>query len=165
MRPSEQYLTRQIEAIVNRVMADRASLVKNGHTWGQWFGKVFTVDRIILIAVAVFSFAFNFGGQINDARRELKTAASQATTASQTAANAAAKSEDAALKSQAATAQMLQMRQELTTAIEELKQQKAVTANLGDRVSLNVTRNEFRAALTQQVLPRLERIEKKVEAK
>lgn len=173
LRPSEEALTErlapivaaEVDRVVNHVMADRASLKKNGHTWPQWFGKVLTVDRLILVAVAVFSFVFNFGGQISDARRELKTAAQQATTASQVAAVAASKSEDAAQKSQDATAEMLKMRTELTDVIAAMKKQQAVSDGLNERISLNVSRNEFRAALTQQVLPRLERIEKKVEAK
>lgn len=165
VRPSEEALTRRIESAVQHVMADRSSLKKNGHTWPQWFGKVLTVDRIILVLIAVGSFVFSAGGQINQARRELRSAADQATAASGTAAVAAAKSEDAAVKSQAATNQMLQMRQELTSVIDAMKKQQAISDDLNARVALSVTRTEFRAALNQQVLPRLERIEQKVEAK
>jgi hypothetical protein len=147
----------EIGEIFAHTLADRSSLKKNGHTWREWVVKVFTPERLVLIFVAIISMAYSFGGDIRAARTQLTTAAAKADVAS-------TKAELAAAKSEAAAVTNVELQQQLQGVIHTLQEQKAqqatFNAQINDRVALAVTRAEFRSAVTQQILPRLERIEK-----
>jgi molecular chaperone DnaK (HSP70) len=96
---------------------------------------------------------FTFGGDIRDARRDLKTSVDQAMQASQ-------KADVATKQAESAMAELLMARDELRQVLDATTKQQAFNADVTDRVSRSVTRSEFKSAIEQRVLPRLERIEK-----
>jgi hypothetical protein len=148
---TEQQLaeTVSLRAAIRHELKGHASLKKNGETWWQYAGKIITPERVILVVIAVFT----FGGDIRDARRDLKTSVDQAMQASQ-------KADVATKQAESAMAELLMARDELRQVLDATTKQQAFNADVTDRVSRSVTRSEFKSAIEQRVLPRLERIEK-----
>lgn len=155
-RFTDEDLTR-FGAIVDRKLGERLSLKKNGHTWGQYFEKSLTPERIFHLFAWVIVLAFTFGGNIRDAKQQLADAAAKADAAS-------AKSEAAAIKADTAAKTIDQIRLDLSNAVNTIEEQKAAQiafrAQVKDQLSTAVTRSEFRSVVTQEILPKLERIEK-----
>lgn len=126
-------------------LSDRFSLKKNGETWGEWLGRNVTLERAIMVFVAVLVSAFTFGGQLRDAKEQLKRAADQAAAASEKADLAADKSASAARKAEAAAL----TNGDLQTQITALQQQITERAHQQE-----LFRSEVRAKLQKlEVMP------------
>ncbi len=143
-----------IESVVREAVRhefEARGLRKNGETWKAYVTRQVTPERICLVALLLF----NFGGAAHDAQQQLKVSTEQAQAASANAASASEKADRAAVSLEAT-------RQQLDRMTADLKQQAEANRDLKDRVAMSVTRAEFTAALAQQVLPRLERIERRL---
>lgn len=143
----EQYL----EEIVREQESQkhRGSLRKNGESWKAYLGKVFTVDRILLLIVLIYQ----FGGQVQSFKTEqANVVQSQATIAKQ----------HEAVLQQMRTASELQEEtgQVVLELMSETDRLSKVSRTLEDRMNRTVTRAEFQSAIQQRLIPRLERIEK-----
>lgn len=143
----EQYLEHiqsEQEAIKHR-----GSLLKNGDSWKDYLGKVFTVDRILLLILLIYQ----FGGQVATFNRERSDVLqSQASLTKQ---------HDTVLQ-QMKAAQELQSDtgEAVLTLYRETDRLAKVSRQLEDRMNRTVTRSEFQSTVQQRLLPRLERIEK-----
>lgn len=134
---------------------DRMSFRKNGHTWLEWSTKVFTPERLIWAAFVSAGFLFGLGGQVRDFSESIA---------------AFKKTEPQLVQQQQVlegqieqTAKLLQQQQEVMMRVTDQlgnTPTKQEVADLNDRIRLSVTRQEFKAALEQQILPRLTRIER-----
>lgn len=132
-----------------REMHTFKSLRKNGDTWPGWFNKIFTVDRVVGAVILVFVFggrveryATDFTTTTEDVK-SLKTAQSQ-------------------LATDIAQFRGLITKYEDLFRTEQTHATKTDVNALSDRVSLTVTRQEYQAVIRQQILPRLDRIEKQL---
>ncbi len=148
----DHLLVEQLREIIRHELGDRASLKKNGHTWGQYLGKLVTPERVMLAILAVFS----FGGRV----QEMQAGVAEAVKV-------------------AAQAKEVQTRllKEISSLRDTVDEQKSVIADqqmshatksdvvaVSDRIRLNVTRREFEEAIYRGLVPRLDRIEQSVKA-
>ena len=143
-----------LESVIRQAVRhefEARGLRKNGETWATYVSRQITPERIGLVVLLLF----NFGGAARDAQQQLKVSTEQAAAASANAATASRTADRAA-------ASLEETRQQLDRMTTDLKQQAEANRDLKDRVALSVTRAEFSAALAQQVLPRLERIERRL---
>lgn len=145
-------LVEAIREVMRHELEDRASIKKNGHTWAQYLGKLITPERI---ALAVMT-AFTVGGYFTDAKRDLREATSQAKTATDLA-RTASKAADAASDT------LTQTRLDLAAVIADLHTQAGFNTDMSNKLAMSVTRFEFQSAIRQQIMPRLERIERRLD--
>jgi hypothetical protein len=130
-------------------LAHRQSLRKNGESWKAYLGKVFTVDRILLLIVLIYQ----LGGQVKSYTSQLE---------------GLVKREEAVLDQQrtlttqiAAQRGLVEEQGELVMGLmNETARLEQARRQLDDRISRTVTRQEFKAAIEERILPRLDRIEK-----
>ena len=69
---------------------------------------------------------------------------------------------DTAGKADDVTQQLAEVRAELAGVVKTLRDRGVMNEQLNNRIATAVTRAEFKTAVVQQILPRLERIEKKI---
>jgi hypothetical protein len=150
--PDHKHLT---AGDLRAILEDRASLKKNGHTWGQYLGKWVTPQNVLIVAMAVFT----VGGRV----QEVQTGVA--------AAIAAADAAMAATEAQEKLARELSAR---TQAVDE--QLDKIERNQGDYATKvdteavkklikdSVSRREWRELIDiqQQANQRLARIEKSI---
>lgn len=134
-----------------RVASHRNSLIKNGETWWQYIGKVFTVDRILLLIVLIYQ----IGGRVQYYTSRLDDVQKQQ--------ELVAKQHEAVVEQMRNT---LTLQQQLAEAVEIQKSETArlsqVSRQLNDRISLTVTRREFERALAERISQPLNRIERAI---
>ena len=159
---NQHELVAQIRTVVREENEYRSTLKKNGHSWRDYFWKLATPERIMLVVIAIFT----FGGRVRDAQVELKqastkaySAATMAAKASADAAQAPVAAADATAAARDATSHLVQIK---TSLDESIKKQNDFNSDISDRVRRNVTRSEFESALKQIILPRLDSIEAQV---
>jgi hypothetical protein len=156
---NRQTLEDRIAGVVKHVLEDQSSLKKNGHTWAEWLGKVVTPERVMLLGLTLFS----LGGRLSDAQRELAVATKQASDAIDTAAAASKQAMVAAQQVAATTQTLSEVRKDIDAITKALKSAEASRVEMGGRVQLAVTRGEFQRVVNQQLIPRLERIERRMD--
>jgi septal ring factor EnvC (AmiA/AmiB activator) len=150
--PLDSDLADQIRDLLRHELQAQQSYRKNGHTWGTYLTKLVTPERLMLAFLVVYQ----FGGQVQTIRQQLAyvTTRDREVTAQQ-----------AELTKQLQAYESLARAQE-ETVLELMSQTDALrttTAALDDRINRTMTRGEFNAALTQRVLPRLDRIERRLD--
>jgi septal ring factor EnvC (AmiA/AmiB activator) len=142
----------QIRELLRHELQAMVSLRKNGGTWGDYVTKIVTPERIMLVVLLVYQ----FGGQVQQIKQQLEyvTARDQEVTAQQEE-----------LTQQLAAARSLFTAQEETVLelMAHTDTLRTTTAGLDDRINRTVTRAEFKEALDQRILPRLERIERRMD--
>jgi hypothetical protein len=150
--PDHKHLT---AGDLRAILADRASLKKNGHTWAEYLGKWVTPQNLLIVVMAVFT----VGGRV----QEVQTGVA--------AAIAAADAAMAATEAQEKLARELSAR---TQAVDE--QLDKIERNQGDYATKvdteavkklikdSVSRREWRELIDiqQQANQRLARIEKSI---
>ncbi len=146
----------RLAQIVAEQIGKHFSVIKNGETWREYLGKVFSPQNLILITI----FVFNVGGAVRDYQAQLSGATNDVKALGQQV--AAAKEQIAALQNinvaQTDTLDRLILeRNELSS---QVKQFKEASLQFDDRLRRTVTRQDFDAALNLRVLPRLERMER-----
>lgn len=151
----------RIAEVVRLALGQHFSVKKNGDTWAQYLGKVVTPDRLLLAAVLVFQ----FGGQFQQARAQLDgLVTDRQDVATQLAgARELLEKQQAAQSQQAATLNLL--RSQTDALMAESEKFRVLSTRLADQVRGSVTRNEFNTTVQQQLLPRLERIERTIGSK
>lgn len=144
-----------LESVIRKAVRyefDSRGLRKNGETWKAYVARQITPERLGLLALLIF----NLGGGVRDAQEQLRRAAVQAQTAS-TKADTASQRADSTAQALDAT------RRQLDQMAADLKRQSDANRDVQDRIAMSVTRSEFASAIAQQVLPRLERIERRLD--
>jgi hypothetical protein len=130
------------------VQKQRGSLRKNGESWKVYLGKVFTIDRILLLTVLIYQ----FGGQVQSFKTEQANVVQSQTTI--------AKQHEAVLSQMRAASELQQdTGQVVLELMAETDRLSKVSRTLEDRMNRTVTRSEFQSAIQQRLIPRLERIE------
>jgi hypothetical protein len=148
-RMTEAEVKKAVREVVKYELDSRSKPFKNGEAWSMWLWRTITPERVGLGVLLLFQ----LGGGYSDVKHALEDAATKAKAAVETS-NETAKKADAIAVSLADTNKKLE---DATKRIEEHTQ---LDADIKDRVMQSPTRSEFQAALNQQILPRLERIEK-----
>lgn len=138
-----------IEQVVNHVFTERTSFKKNGGTWKQWAGKVVTIERAALAVVSAGVIVFTAGGNFQAARRDLADAVTKSTAASE--------------ENKKTAALIVDVKSEIADLTKTMRVQATLNATFDQQLKLGVTRPEFFAVIQQQVLPRLERIERRLD--
>lgn len=142
----------RLKRMIREVLDEQRSLRKNGETWSEYARKIVTPERVMLVLLVLF----RFGGDLRDAQRALETATRQATEASE-------KADAASAKAQAAADTLFFVQRNLEAVMATIKEQATFNDQIKGKVDLAVTRQEFNAAMRQQILPRLERIERRID--
>lgn len=137
-------------------LAERQSMRKNGESWPQYvFGKVLTVDRVLMGGIIAIQLVFSFGGQVQSARSQLESLV---------------KAREAVVAQQDVLAQQVTIQQQITAAqgtsvdrlMSETTRLSRVVGQLDDQMKQTVKRAELKDAVEGRLIPRLERIEKAV---
>lgn len=148
----------QVEEMVKHALENYFSVKKNGDTWKQYVVKVVTPDRILLLALLVYTAGGQvqlFKLQVNGLLEREKNVVTQ-----QKAITAQQEQQRVLQSEQARTIQTL--KQETETLMNENEKFHSLSTRLNDQIRGYVTRSEFNSVIRQQILPRLDRIEKKV---
>jgi multidrug efflux pump subunit AcrA (membrane-fusion protein) len=144
--------------VLDRKLGERLSLKKNGHTWPEYFAKSLTPERLLHIGAWVVVLAFTFGGDLRQAREQLRTAANKADIASTKADIAAGKSEAAATKAEAAALASSELQQQIADLHQEMEDQKNAQAvfrsDVTRQLAMIPTRRELRDAIDLAKAPK-----------
>lgn len=129
-------------------LTQRQSLRKNGESWMRYLGKVFTLDRILLLIVLIYQ----FGGQVQSYKTQLANLVEARTAVIQ---------QQAAVTEQVAVQKRITETQGESVAqlIAETNRLALVVGHLDDQMKLTITRSELKDAVDGRLIPRLERIE------
>lgn len=123
---------------------------KNGHSWSHWFGTFLSPDRAAAIVVTLLLGAVGVGMYLERRDRQLTDAFRD--------------SQIAVVSVQAVEQHLRDEVARLQSVIDSGQQMTAdEVALIRNEISLAVTRVEFNAAIRQQILPRLDRIEKSLQ--
>jgi hypothetical protein len=142
-------LANLIRDIVKYELDARIKPFKNGESWQVYLFRTFTLERIGLAILLIY----NLGGGVHEAKVAIQSAAVGAT-------EARARAEAASIKADIAADKIQEVQKQLEVAVIELQKQAAMGTDTRDRMGMTVTRTEFNSTIKQQILPRLDRIEK-----
>lgn len=143
---------------------DRQSFRKNGHTWKEWSTKVFTAKDVVYWLLISVSFVFALGGEARSLKESIATFNETEPKLVEQQKVLAEQQEEFGDQI-AKTAALLKQQQAMIAAVtEQTAATKQGLADVNDRIRLNVSRQEFKSALEQQILPRLTRIERAQQA-
>lgn len=152
---TEEELLKKFRSMVHQELNDREglrALRKNGDTWPEWLMKHLTIQNIAIAVLLIYQ----LGGRVVRYDDAVETARIAAETA-RVAATAVQKQEQL-------SSEFLGDLNRLDGLLErhsaQLKAQEDTNRLLSEQVRLNVTRGEFQRVVQQQLVPRLERIEK-----
>jgi hypothetical protein len=126
------------------------SLRKNGESWPAWVAKIVTPDRVLWFFMALFV----LGGRAEKYTNDLSTALS--TTSS-------LKSDIDELKTTIQSQEkLIRAQADMASEQERMHATKTDVSRLGSQVQLTITRQEWQSTMRTQILPRLERIERRL---
>lgn len=151
-------ISRQLDELENahHRLESRFSLKKNGDTWKTYLGKVVTPERVMLLIMLIYQ----FGGQMQrvttnleglDQREQVLTQQHHELTAQMRAARDLQNMQGEIVMDLMAQTNRLS---------EEGKRLEEARVRLTDDMRRTVKRDEFERALKQQLLPRIDRIER-----
>ncbi len=157
-REDRSSLDERISIAVREGIDSHFSMRKNGESWRDYLVKVITPDRILMAALLVYQ----VGGQVQLFKlqvnglvdREKNLIVQQENLNKQQTAQRELQVE------QSRTIERL--RTETDTLMEENAKFRQISVRLTDQIKGSMTRSEFNSTVRQQILPRLERIERQV---
>lgn len=119
-------------------------LKKNGHTWAEWLLQNLSLERMLLLVIAIYT----IGGNVADAQHDIKEAVQKA--------------EDAIERVERAGQTLAEAQRKHEEVVSTQERLATELAAVKDGIAQAVKRGEFRSAIQQQILPRLERIERRI---
>lgn len=147
-----------IKSIVQDAIRDERSFRRNGHTWAQWFEKIVTPQNVLLAIIVVFQ----FGGKVQRFDTDLSTQQERTRVMQAQHEEINRQIADIILLMKKSDAALSETRAQLDELRRSANQRAAAMTVLSDQVHQAVKRNEFNAAVNQTIVPKLERIEEKV---
>lgn len=126
-------------------------LVKNGESWGTFLLRQITLERIGLVILVLFQ----VGGGWQQAKHELAVATDRAIALTAQIEAVGNKVDGVANKVNATT-------EGLAIVQYDMQRRQALETDRDDRINQSITRAEFNTVVNQQLLPRLDRIERQV---
>lgn len=143
---------REMRAIVHDELRAAASIKKNGDTVPNWvFSKLFTIDRMLMIVVL----GFTVGGKTVSLTSDTALAMKQAAAATDVTRMLNARVE--------MLSEQIAQTAETADRIDQTKATRADVSALEERLRVTVTRGELHDTVQKEILPRLVRIEQKVQ--
>lgn len=161
----------QMRALIDDVLNERVglrSLTKNGHSVSEWLSKALTPERLFLLVIMIVQFAYVFGGRVQryDQTTGLVEEQQRRTTVMQEQHERINQQIRDIVALQKMQMDQLSLHTDALTAARELAE-RAVRQNADLQANINArpTRRDLNAITNQQLLPRLDRIEQKVDGK
>lgn len=133
---------------IKEAVREYNSFRKNGESWWQWLQKIVTPQNVLLVLIG----AYTVGGRA----QRLETTSVEALETAKEAARVIAVQQD----EMAAMRKVIDSQATIIDRQETMHATKGDVGALADRVSLAITRQEFQKFHREQILPRLERIER-----
>lgn len=157
--PEYDALQVMIQKTVHDEIRAFGTLSKNGDSWGGWMLRIATPERIFWLMCAIFV----LGGRVRDYESGQQGLQGQAEKLS--AVYAAVEKDVRTLQAQIIEqSQFLKAQETQLNNVNTAAATKADIARVEAQVRVSITRREFQATLRQQILPRLDRIEKRLPA-
>jgi hypothetical protein len=146
----------QIKEIVYQALREQSSFKKNGHSWREWIQKFVTPQNIILIFVLVF----NAGGWWREQRADQAAIRERTTMLQEQHDLIVAKMQDIEGRLKLQGDLSISQGEQLKVAAGAAEAARRQVALVSQAQKGTITRDEFNAAIRQQLVPRLDRIEK-----
>lgn len=151
----------QMRVLVDEALRERVglySLKKNGHTLGQWLDKAVTPERVGILVLLAVQFIYMVGGRMHEYDEGMQTLAEQQ------------RRTDVMQKQHqdinAQIADIVAMQKRDAQAQLETRELVDLTvkqnAAIQSRMQLQPTRQEVNSTTQQQLIPRLDRIERQL---
>ncbi len=137
----------------NYVVDTKLRLKRNGDPTPAFLWRLLKDQRTWVAGWIAISAIYQFGGSA----RALATKMDLATAA---AVSAGEKADQASVKADNVASALDQTQMQLALAVKDIQQQGESVTDVKDGIARAVKRDEFASALAQQILPRLERIER-----
>ena len=138
------------------VLRDERSLKRNGHTTGQWIGRVITPERALLVGL----FLFQFYARVERVETDVSGFRERTRMMEQQHERLNSQLSEIDASVEASDKQLLELRATITAQTALLSAQTQQLRALTARQSTTVTRSEMDSAIEQRVRPPLDRMEK-----
>jgi len=158
-RDDDDATTSRLRATIREELAAIHGLKKNGDTALEYIKRIVTPERVML----TFLLVYQLGGEVRNVRSQLDSLAVREKAVTQQQAHLSHQMQSMSTLVQQQGELLLSQNATVDELMVQTDTLRRTTSVLDDRINNTVTRSEFAAAVTQRILPRLDRIERTLE--